>query len=253
MPFVKLDCGILESSLWPDKSARDVFITALLMARPVTILEPTPQYKVDCLDKTGWEAPPGEYGMVDASGSGILRRAMVEHDEGFAALERLGNPDSDSRTEFHEGRRMIRIDGGYLILNFMMYREKDITGAIRQARYRQRHGKGVTPLRKTSNAVTPLRPSASASASSVTGNGGVGEGDFRPEWEHVQAWLDKCTKMGSDYTSAEAHSAFLALQANGWMWGRNPVQDWRAAIERQIQTDRIHTPPSAKEKTNIFI
>lgn len=34
----------------------------------------------------------------------------------------------------------------------------------------------------------------------------------------------------------------MAFQANGWMWGKNAVVDWRAAIERQIHTDRDKKP-----------
>src|SRR3990167_930952 len=42
MPFVKLDCGILDSTLWFDRDARDVFLTALLMAVPYEVRESTP-------------------------------------------------------------------------------------------------------------------------------------------------------------------------------------------------------------------
>ena len=47
-------------------------------------------------------------------------------------------------------------------------------------------------------------------------------------------------EAGADYTDAEAKQAHLYFEANGWMWGKNPVADPRAAIERQIQTDRNH-------------
>jgi hypothetical protein len=33
MPFVKLDCEILKSSLWYERLQRELFITSLLMAR----------------------------------------------------------------------------------------------------------------------------------------------------------------------------------------------------------------------------
>jgi hypothetical protein len=46
MPFVKLDCGILDSSVWVDRPQRDLFITALLMAQPFELDEETPQYHV---------------------------------------------------------------------------------------------------------------------------------------------------------------------------------------------------------------
>lgn len=62
--------------------------------------------------------------------------------------------------------------------------------------------------------------------------------DTEDQWETVLRWLADWTKNGADYTEFETRGAFLALQASGWMWGRNPVTDPRAAIERQIQTDR---------------
>lgn len=63
-----------------------------------------------------------------------------------------------------------------------------------------------------------------------------------PEWEHVVKWLEFSRQSGSDYTEKEARSAFLALQANGFKWGRNLVADWRAAIECKIQDARQSKP-----------
>ena len=59
-----------------------------------------------------------------------------------------------------------------------------------------------------------------------------------PKWESAQRWLADWKKNGADYTEFETRGAFLALQASGWRWGRNAVADPRAALERQIQTDR---------------
>jgi len=138
MPFVKLDCGILNSTLWFDRQARDVFITALLMAEPFELLEPTPQIHVDSLEYTGWLVPAGWYGFVPAAGVGITYRAGIEESEGREALRALGSPENSSRTPDYEGRRLVRIDGGYLVLNFIKYREKDATSADRQRRWRER-------------------------------------------------------------------------------------------------------------------
>lgn len=62
--------------------------------------------------------------------------------------------------------------------------------------------------------------------------------DSDSDWLIAKSWWEDWVKSGADYTEFEAKSAFLALQACGWMWGKNPVADPRAAIERQIQTDR---------------
>lgn len=147
MAFVKLDCGMLDSTLWVDRDARELFITALLMALPYELRIAEPQIEVRSLQETGFEAPPGWYGFVAAAGSGIIRRAGMEMETGLNALERLGAPDSESRTPDFEGRRLIRIDGGYLALNFDKYRQKDHTAAQRAKRYRERKQSRVTNVK----------------------------------------------------------------------------------------------------------
>ncbi len=138
MAFVKLDVGILDSTLWMARDLREVFITALLMAEPQEFDEPIHQIAVDSMQETGFVAPAGWYGFVRAAGPGIVRRSGVEHDMGMTALRALGEPDGESRSKQFDGRRLIRTDGGYVVLNFMNYRDKDHSGAERAKRYRER-------------------------------------------------------------------------------------------------------------------
>lgn len=138
MSFVKLDCGMLDSTTWFDKDARDIFITALLMAVPREISDAPPQLEIRSLDPTGWIIPPDWYGFVDAASTGIINRCCIPTDKGMDALERLGAPESQSRSQKHDGRRMVRVDGGFIILNYDEYRAKDHTAAERQRRYRAR-------------------------------------------------------------------------------------------------------------------
>lgn len=155
MAFVKLDCNIVDSTLWVEREGREVFITALLMAVPREFTEPVPQIEVDRLEHTGFVAPAGWYGFVPASGPGILHRARVEDGPGRDALRMLGSPDPGSRSSDWEGRRMIRIDGGYLILNYIKYRDKDHTAAKRMQRYRERkRGKPSDAVTKQGDGVT---------------------------------------------------------------------------------------------------
>lgn len=138
MSFVKLDTKVLDSTLWFDKPARDVFLTALLMAIPREFETSLQQIQVDKIEPTGFVAPPGWYGYVTASGPGLVHRAIVDPNEGIEALRRLGNPDDATGSQAFEGRRMIRIDGGYAILNYMRYREFDHSAAERMRRLRER-------------------------------------------------------------------------------------------------------------------
>ena len=145
MAYVKLDCGILDSTLWINRDSRELFITALLMAEPREYDQTIPQWEVARLELTGYSAPPGWYGFVPAAGVGIIRRAGMDQQQGIVALERLGSAENDSRNPDFDGRRLIRIDGGYLILNYMRYRDKDHTAAERQRRLRERRkGANVT-------------------------------------------------------------------------------------------------------------
>lgn len=66
-----------------------------------------------------------------------------------------------------------------------------------------------------------------------------------PTKENAKTWLADWIKNGATYTFLEMDSAFNALAASGWIWGRNPVTDFRAALERQIQTDRDRKPKKA--------
>jgi hypothetical protein len=154
MAFVKLDCGILNSTLWVERDLRDIFVTALLMATPREISTPMPQYKVSAIEETGFVVPPGWYGFVEAAGPGIVRRAMAESDPGLRALAKLGEPDSESRSSEFEGRRLVRVDGGYVVLNYMKYRDKDATAAARAQRYRDRKKQGDDPSRRDVRQIT---------------------------------------------------------------------------------------------------
>ena len=154
MAFVKLDCGLLRSSLWVNRDHRSLFLTSLLMAEPYEVIEPMPQLEARSLKETGWCVPPGWYGMIGAAGVGIIRQDGMNQEEGLDALELLGAPDQESRSQDFEGRRLVRVDGGYIVLNFMKYRDKDHTAAIRQQRLRDRKRALVTALRAD---VTPLR------------------------------------------------------------------------------------------------
>ena len=115
------------------------------MAEPREFKEEIRQIEVGRLEFTDFTAPPGWYGFVPAASFGIINRAGVERDAGLEALRKLGDPEVESRSTEFDGRRMIRIDGGFLILNFMKYRDRDHTAADRQKRLR---------ARKKSNGVT---------------------------------------------------------------------------------------------------
>jgi len=136
--FVKLDCGLLDSTLWFDTDACRIFLTALLMAQPHELYASAPQLHVDSLEHTGWTVPAGRYGFIPAAGVGIIRRSGLSDSVGFPILAKFGEPEQDNRTHDFEGRRLVRIDGGFLVLNYFKYRNRDYGAAARSKRYRDR-------------------------------------------------------------------------------------------------------------------
>ncbi len=155
MPFVKLDCKILDSSLWADKTSRDIFLTALLMAAPEKFNRPLDCLDVETMEPSGIQLPAGWYGFVPSAAPGIFRRAGVKPSIGLKSLKKLCAGDPGSRNPDFSGRRMARIAGGYVVLNYMLFRERDYTHAERQKRYRESHSARIADLAGNSDSVTP--------------------------------------------------------------------------------------------------
>lgn len=138
MPLVKLNSTVLDSSLWIDIPGRNVFLTALLMARPITTERELATYNVHAFVEEKFTVPTGLYGFVEASGKAIAAKTGFAEDMAMKALERLCSPDPDSRSKAWEGRRMVRVEGGYILLNYAAFYEKDLTAADRQRRHREK-------------------------------------------------------------------------------------------------------------------
>jgi hypothetical protein len=182
MPFVKLDTRILDSTLWLDAPASRLFITALLMAEPWELIEPMEQLEVRTLTRTGFVVPAGWYGWIPAAGVGIIRRSTLGDAEGYAALDALGSPDAESRSPEFEGRRLVRVDGGYLILNFMKFRDFDYGAKDRMRRLRERRNgadvrRNVTPVPPNVTQADSREQKAEAEKDTHTAPAADGSGD----------------------------------------------------------------------------
>lgn len=162
--FVKLDSDIVRSSLWIGRDLRSLFITALVMAEPLEVLESLPQLEVRSLEPTGFTVPPGWYGIVRAAGVGILRMDGIAAEAGYPLLEQLGSPDPDSRSRKWDGRRLARVDSGYIVLNYFDYRDRDYSAADRMRRLRERRKLAALA------ATAALEASVTANGDVVTAN-----------------------------------------------------------------------------------
>jgi hypothetical protein len=118
--YAHLDGGITDSSLWIEPpETRVVWITCLAKA--------------------------DANGLVACSRSGLQRAANVSEDGFNAAMESLEGPDPDSRTKIEEGRRIKRVDGGYQIINYEKYRDKQYSQTYAARKMRELRARKSAP------------------------------------------------------------------------------------------------------------
>lgn len=123
--FTKLFSSIVASSVWcEDDKTRLVWITMLAMSN--------------------------RDGVVEASMPGLANAARVSVEDCRNAILKFESPDLDSRSTAHEGRRALKIEGGWKLLNYETYRrklsaeERREYKAAKQAEYR-----AAKPKRRT--------------------------------------------------------------------------------------------------------
>jgi hypothetical protein len=123
--YVKILSSILDSSIWaePDDVVR-VWLTLLAMA-----------------DRDGY---------VGASVSGIAARTRTVSKQRVAeCLELFQSPDDDSRTDDFDGRRIQKVDRGWLILNYKRIRDmhgEESTKARKRDWWARNRGSGSRQL-----------------------------------------------------------------------------------------------------------
>lgn len=142
MSHVKLFATITDSSIWdqPDHVCK-IWITLLAMA--------------------DW------HGCVYASLPGLANRARKSIAEVEEALEVFRAPDRYSRSAEYDGRRLMDIDGGWMLLNYTKHREARNAEALRESKRiskaREREAKRVEAGRSLSPDVEQGRTTTATS------------------------------------------------------------------------------------------
>ena len=99
MSYAKLFSSITESTLWSEpKETRLLFVSMLARCDQV--------------------------GFIEASIPGLCRLANLTREEVEASLARLEGPDPDSKNPDNDGRRIIKVQGGWTLLNYESYRNR---------------------------------------------------------------------------------------------------------------------------------
>ncbi len=138
--YNKLFTKIVDSSIWLESlPTRMVWITFLAV-----------------MDEDGFAAL--------TSVGNVAHRARVTADEAQIAIDVLEGPDENSGNPDHEGRRIERVDGGWLVLNAKAHRDMVTRDTMlaqtreRVRRYREKKrgsNASVTPSEKANDLVTP--------------------------------------------------------------------------------------------------
>jgi hypothetical protein len=86
-------------------------------------------------------------GIVRAALPGLARMANLTLEETIESIAVLESPDPHSSSTEHDGRRVLKVEGGWQVINHQKYRDK-ITelkayNARKQAEYRKRRAQAL--------------------------------------------------------------------------------------------------------------
>lgn len=116
-----------------------------------------------------------EDGVAYVSSVGLSSHCYLPLDTVREAITKLSSPDPDSRSINDDGRRIKRVDGGYMVINYLKYRELSTRDREAQRKYEYRRKKKCPGHNGTIQDYS-ASPSASASPSVVLGKEeGMGE------------------------------------------------------------------------------
>ena len=163
MAYTKLWHKIVTSSIWDaDNETRILWITMLALAN--------------------------RDGYVEASKKSLALLSRIADPQCDHALAVLLSPDPESRTKTEDGRRIESVDGGWMILNYQLYRDatSDDPHSV-SARERQRIHRGNMKLR---DCHTTSRDTASASESASADESSLSEGGCKGETRFDEFWIE---------------------------------------------------------------
>lgn len=152
----------------------------------------------DLVDSSIWDEPPevckvwvtllvlcNSDGFVRGSVGWLAGKARVSRETCEIALRKFQSPDSKSRTPDNDGKRIEQLDDGWLVLNYLAFRDrlstnpKAIATRIRVQKHRQRY-----EALRNANSVTSSQ-SVSVSVHSLSQSckeGGIGGTETRKEF-----------------------------------------------------------------------
>lgn len=228
--YTKLFSDIVDSSIWSENAETcKVWITLIAL----------------CNNSDGY---------VRGSSGWLAGKAKVSKEACDTALDKFSSPDPHSRTPDNEGRRIEVLEDGWLILNYLFFRER-LSSNPKTIKTRERvrkHRERFSALRNAESVTVRYPASASVSVPASKEDRGVGKGERQfpeievPSWQEVQV---ECAKIG--LVEWRARDWFNEMERSGWIDGqKREVKKWRAflaTIKVYWERDgRPMTPPKGK-------
>lgn len=219
--YNKIFTKILDSSIWLESDQTRIVWLTLLAA----------------MDEEGH--------TQFASVANLARRAIVPIDAAEKAVALLEGPDPNSSDPENEGRRIERVNGGWIVLNAAKYREI-VTRAIAQERTRTR----VARFRNKTNRVTPVTLSngdVTPSNVSVTPSEAVSGSDTKTESVSTNPskvdWASFSCTLDSEWNRTLADSVFDDCEIAGWLDAKgSPIRNWRAFARKACRNWKLTQP-----------
>jgi hypothetical protein len=222
--FAPLHGGILTSSIWQESDAtRLVFITMLAMK--------------------------DADGKVSAAVPGLAHIARVSIEDTRKALKILESPDPESRTEANEGRRIKKVDGGWLVLGHFKYRDLMRSGKPT----RTSSPNGTTPL-QNKDKLKPEdenRTKANTNTNTHRVNDPIRVNDqVNDQVSRYPNWVNEVEKVNIETFSTDEQNALMGLTAERQRTAFLLIRAWAAraadagepdfAVSRKYLMEKLH-------------
>lgn len=190
-------------------------------------------------------------GRVEGSVPGLANVCRVTADEMRAALAKLSSPDPDSRTPDHEGRRLEAIPGGWLILNYRLYRDRGQAKEGSRAPY-MRQRRAVNALPETVTRYTEerreKRDTEQKTDSSATASGSRPSKRDDDACTVMAYWLER---TGTKLRSPKAHDQILA-RIKARLRDGCSVADLKACVDFALSDTEWYVPKGYAKKPDVI-
>jgi hypothetical protein len=193
--------------------------------------------------------------VVSASIPGLADAAHITLDECLDGLQRLSSPDPYSRTKDHSGRRIIEVDGGWLIINRNKYRDlvcPDHERELAAERKRRQRATDVTvghgmsrsvtlghaPSRSVTVGPTPSRQAEAEAETKEEKRGGEPRKRGPVKVQRPADWRpdERCRAIAQEWNldlALEVQSFLAWTDAGGYRYA-----DWQAAFRNHLARAR---------------